>query len=286
MDLPAEQPPDYIAAARAHGIPLRQSAPIKRGPLPLELPILTYLKSKRVILASASPRRKALLAQVGLRGDHLEIMPSTLPEDIDKNTHTPEEYVSATARQKALHVYQTATEEQESIANAKSVKGSEKLIPEDIGLVIAADTIIATRAGKILEKPRNEADHVRMLQVLRDTRVHRVLTAICVLAPKQDASHPGYEIAMHTEETKVYFAQADDGLPDEVIESYVKTREGADKAGGYALQGVGGLVLIDKIEGNVDNVIGLPVRKCLQLCEKVCFRQGEEEVAGSDEEDD
>lgn len=66
MDLtdPSDPPPEHIAAARAHGIPLRQSAPVRRGPLPLELPILSYLRSKRVILASASPRRKALLAQV------------------------------------------------------------------------------------------------------------------------------------------------------------------------------------------------------------------------------
>ena len=66
MDLtnPSDPPPDYITAARAHGLPLRQSGPIRKGPFPLELPILTYLRSKRVILASASPRRKALLGQV------------------------------------------------------------------------------------------------------------------------------------------------------------------------------------------------------------------------------
>ena len=286
MDLTntSDPPPDYITAARSHGIPLRQSAPIKRGPLPLELPILTYLKSKRVILASASPRRKALLSQLGL-ASHLEILPSTLPEDLDKNTHTPEEYVSATAQQKALNVYQLAIEQQEAATN--DAKGAnDKIIPEDVGLVISADTIIATRAGKILEKPRNEADHIRMLTHLRDTRVHRVLTSICVLAPKADASHPGYEIASHTEETRVYFAQEGDGLPDEVIASYVRTREGADKAGGYALQGVGGCVLIDKIEGSVDNVIGLPVRKCLQLCERVCFLQGEEVGGGSESEEE
>ncbi len=96
-----------------------------------------------------------------------------------------------------------------------------------------------------------------------------------MLAPKHDASHPGYEIAAHTEETKVFFVTESDGLPDSVIESYVRTREGADKAGGYAVQGVGGLVLVEKVEGSVDNVIGLPVRKCLQLAEKVVFRQGQ-----------
>ncbi|KAK0630099.1 hypothetical protein B0T17DRAFT_589700 [Bombardia bombarda] len=293
MDLtnPSDPPPDYITAAAAHGIRLRQSAPIRRGPMPLELPILTHLKTKRVILASASPRRKALLAQIGL--PNLEVFPSTEPEDLDKKVHTPEEYVAATARRKCMAVYQLAIDQQEAAEKAaaahkpSSPDDKPPTIPDEPALVISADTIIATRAGQILEKPRTEADHVRMLTHLRDTRVHRVLTAVCVLAPKEDATHPGYEIATHTEETSVFFAQANDGLPDDVIASYVRTREGADKAGGYALQGVGGMLLVEKIEGSVDNVIGLPVRKTLQLCEKVVFKQGvdeDEEETGSEEE--
>ncbi|KAK4044469.1 hypothetical protein C8A01DRAFT_42652 [Parachaetomium inaequale] len=285
MDLtnPSDPPPDYITAARAHGIPLRQSAPIKKGPYPLELPILSHLRSKRVILASASPRRKALLGQIGLT--NLEIFPSTEPEDLDKKTHTPEEYVAATAQRKCLAVYQAALARQSEITSHKEKGDVPNPSPdprqlEDPALVIAADTIIATRAGQILEKPRSEADHVRMLKHLRDTVQHRVLTGVCVLAPKADASHPGYEMASHVEDTKVFFAGEEDGLPDDVIESYVRTREGADKAGGYALQGVGGMVLVDKVEGSVDNVIGLPVRKCLQLCERVVFRQGAEEEGG------
>ncbi|KAK4454789.1 hypothetical protein QBC34DRAFT_342374 [Podospora aff. communis PSN243] len=277
MDLtnPNDPPPAYITAPRAHGIPLRQSAPIKRGPYPLELPILTHLKSRRVILASASPRRRALLSQLGLTT--LEVLPSTQPEDLDKKSHTPEEYVSATARRKCLDVYQSALDAQEKATNEGGT------VPADPALVIAADTVIATKGGQILEKPRNEADHIRTLKHLRDTRSHRVLTAVCVLAPRADAAHPGYEIAAHTEETEVFFAGADDGLPDDVIEAYVRTREGADKAGGYALQGIGGMVLVERVEGSVDNVIGLPVRKCLQLCERVVFRQDEEEEG---EEDD
>ncbi|KAL2127719.1 hypothetical protein VTI74DRAFT_10263 [Chaetomium olivicolor] len=278
MDLtnPSDPPPDYITAARAHGIPLRQSAPIKKGPYPLELPILSFLRSKRVILASASPRRKALLSQLGLH--NLEILPSNDPEDLDKKQHTPEEYVAATAQRKCLAVYQAALAKQEErAAKSKSNDSPSPRHQEDPALVIAADTVIATRSGQILEKPRSEADHIRMLKHLRDTVQHRVLTAVCVLAPKADASHPGYEMASHVEDTKVYFARENDGLPDDVIESYVRTREGADKAGGYALQGVGGMVLIDRVEGSVDNVIGLPVRKCLQLCEKVVFRQGEQD---------
>ncbi len=113
-----------------------------------------------------------------------------------------------------------------------------------------------------------------MLRHLRDTQHHRVLTGVCVLAPKADASHPGYVVAATVEDTKVFFAGVEDGLPDDVIESYVRTREGADKAGGYAVQGIGGAVLVEKVEGSVDNVIGLPVRKCLQLCEEAVFQQG------------
>jgi MAF protein len=221
------------------------------------------MKSNRVILASASPQRKNLLAQIGLT--KLEIVPSTKPEDLSKADLGAHGYVAATARQKALDVYTTLIE-----------KGEE---PD---LVVAADTVIATRDGRILEKPPSEAGHIKMLQHLRDTKVHRVLTSVCCMAPKADASHPGYEIAAHVEETKVYFASEADGLPDDVIRSYVATREGVGKAGGYALQGLAGLVMVEKIDGSVDNVVGLPVRKTLQLCEEVVFRQG----GDSDEEDE
>jgi len=176
-------------------------------------------------------------------------------------------------------VYQAALARQAELSESSSSKSNPPANPrelEDPALVIAADTIIATRSGQILEKPRSEADHVRMLKHLRDTVQHRVLTGVCVLAPKADASHPGYEIRSHVEDTKVIFAGEGDGLPDDVIESYVRTREGADKAGGYALQGIGGMVLVERVEGSVDNVIGLPVRKCLQLCERVVFRQRHE----------
>ncbi|KAK0729287.1 inosine triphosphate pyrophosphatase-like protein [Apiosordaria backusii] len=225
---PEEQPPSYIAAARTHGIPLRQSAPVKPGPLPLQLPILNHLRTKRVILASSSPRRKAMLTTIGLSPPHLEIWPSNTPEDLDKKSHSPESYVSATARAKCQAVY-TAVLEAQSQSQSQP---DSKLSQEDPAVVIAADTIIATRSGQILEKPRSEEDHVRMLKHLRDGRFHRVLTGICVMAPKADASHPGYEIRGHVEDTRVYFAREEDGLPDDVIESYVKTREGADKAGG------------------------------------------------------
>lgn len=208
---------------------------------------------------------------MGLR--NLEILPSTKPEDLDKTAYGPHEYVAGTARQKCLDIYTTA------------IENHLESIP-DPDLVIAADTVIVTRDGRILEKPRNEAEHIRMLKVMRDTRIHKVLTSVTVIAPREDARHPGYEIATHTEETKVYFWQEDNGLPDDVIEAYVKTREGADKAGGYAVQGIGGMLLVEKIEGSVDNVVGLPVRRTMTMAEKVIFRQDEEEYASEDEPED
>lgn len=261
---PSEPPPDYDASAREHNLPVRPRAPSLRKPAPLELPILTYLRSHKVILASASPRRKMLLSQIGL--PNIEIMPSTKPENLSKVELGPFEYVAATARQKCLDVYEAAVEADKEPA-----------------VVIAADTVIVTRDGRILEKPPSEAAHIRMLQHMRDTRMHKVLTAVCCMAPKEDASHPGYEMETHIEETKVFFAKESDGLSDEAIKSYVKTREGVDKAGGYAIQGIAGMLLVEKIDGSVDNVVGLPVRPMLQLCEKIVFRQGD---SGDEDEDD
>lgn len=195
---------------------------------------------------------------------NLEVMPSTKPEDLDKTAYGPWEYAAETARRKCLDVYTTFLE-----SHLASIP--------DPDLVIAADTVIVTRDGRVLEKPRSEADHIRMLKHMRDTEMHRVLTAVTVLAPREDARHPGYIIASHTEETKVYFWPENNGLPDDVIEAYVKTREGADKAGGYAVQGIARMLLVQKIEGSVDNVVGLPVRRCLSMAEKVIFQQDADE---------
>ena len=289
--IPSDPPPEYSATNEHEPLlPLRPAAssssqpPLlpnqRRPPPPLDIPILTHLRTRRVILASASPRRKHLLGQIGL--NNLEIWPSTKPENLDKILYGPLEYVAATAQNKCLDVYEAVIAAQ---AKAEEAAGEGGVgVPADPELVISADTIIVTRAGKILEKPRSAAEHVQMLRHLRDTKTHRVLTSVCVLSPRKDAAHPGYAIAGHTEETTVVFAQPSSGLTDKAIDSYVRTREGVDKAGGYALQGIGGLLLVERIEGSMDSVIGLPVRQFLQLAEKVVFHQVEEEEEGSDAE--
>lgn len=201
-------------------------------------------------------------------GLNFEILPSTKPENLSKEELGPFEYVLQTALQKALDVYQITLDQ-----NPASVP-----IP-DPSLVIGADTVIVTSAGLILEKPRSEADHIRMLKLLRDQKVHKVFTAVAVIAPREDARFPGYNTETVVEETKVVF---DEEVGDELIEAYVRTREGVDKAGGYGMQGLGSL-LVERIEGAADNVVGLPLRATLRCIERAVLRQGDD---GSEDEDE
>jgi MAF protein len=177
--------------------------------------------------------------------------------------------VLQTATQKCLDVYTTC------------LSNSLASIP-DPALVISADTVIVTNAGRILEKPHNEKDHISMLKMLRDQRIHKCYTAVVVLVPREDARYPGYNTESTVEETKVVFAS---DVSDELIEAYVRTREGADKAGGYGLQGMGSL-LVDRIEGAADNVVGLPLRATLQLIEKAILNVGSEEEEDEEGEEE
>ncbi|KAI7210955.1 maf-like protein [Hortaea werneckii] len=254
---PLEEPPSYDDASAPLVPPAEKSnagpqAPLRRGPgppRPLDLPALNELRGKRVILASASPRRRQLLAQIGLTD--LDIVPCTLPENQDKSL-APFEYVLLTAETKARNIYQSEID--------SSSKGEPRL-------VLAADTVVSTHLGQILEKPRNERDHMTMLKTLRDLNNgwHKVFTAVVAMAPLESAVDPGYAMETHVEETAVKF---DGSVTDELLLSYVKTREGADKAGGYGIQGLGS-ILVEKIDGTFDNVVGLPLRATLQLIEKV-----------------
>jgi hypothetical protein len=75
----------------------------------------------------------------------------------------------------------------------------------DPAIIIAADTIIVSHSGKILEKPKGEADHMSMLKMLRDQKEHKVMTAVAVMKPLESAVYPGYRMETHVEETTVKF---------------------------------------------------------------------------------
>ncbi|KAF3921585.1 hypothetical protein AA313_de0205229 [Arthrobotrys entomopaga] len=217
---------------------------------PLDLPCLNVLRGKRVILASASPRRKELLSQIGLK--NIDVVPSDFAEDLDKGKYTAIEYVMETAQEKCVSVYKQEIDSDDEPA-----------------LVIAADTIICSYMGAIVEKPLNYVDHLVMLKGLRDAEPHKVITAVCVMSPTPDGRSPGYLMETHVEETIVKF---DKTVTDELIEAYVRTGEGADKAGGYGIQGLG-TILVESINGSYDNVVGLPLRGTLKAIEAVIFPQ-------------
>jgi septum formation protein len=250
-----DPPPAYEASSTPR-------TPLPR-PLPLNLNVLNSLRQRRVILASASPRRRQLLGLLGL--PNVEVIPSQAAEDLPK-TLAPFEYVLATATKKAETVYEqeTASEEREEPA-----------------LILAADTVVVdTSTGTILEKPRSEAQHIAMLKGLRDARDHKVYTALVGMAPLASARDPGYAMEVVIEETAVRF---DAEVTDELILAYVRTREGADKAGGYGLQGLGA-ILVEKIEGSYDNVIGLPLKATLKLIEAVMGKADDEDMLPNEDE--
>ncbi|KAI4238152.1 MAG: hypothetical protein LQ349_001294 [Xanthoria aureola] len=244
---PLEPPPSYETTA---SIPLKPS--MTKGPLPrvLDLPLLSSVQGRRIILASASPRRRQLLAQIGL--SNLSVIPSTVPEAFSK-TLSPFEYVLQTATQKAMTVYSSQIDSPDG----------------EPALVIAADTVVVSPRGQILEKPRSEADHIAMLKGLRDSISHKVYTAVVVMAPLSSARDPGYALESTVEETTVKFGR---DISDELILSYI--------------QGIGA-VLVERIEGSFDNVVGLPLRPTLALVEKV-LRDDEDvrdEFAEAEEEE-
>lgn len=174
----------------------------------------------RIILASNSPRRKELLAQIGLTF-------TVVPADIDETAlpgESPKDYAVRVALDKARMVAKREGE----------------------GIVIAADTIVVV-GDAILGKPRDAADARRMLTELSG-RVHEVVTGIALMDAAIGRS------AVRTSVTRVWFRD----LSDRDIETYVVTGEPLDKAGAYGIQERGAM-LVERIEGCYSNVVGLPL---------------------------
>ncbi|KAF4277912.1 hypothetical protein CNMCM8689_004156 [Aspergillus fumigatus] len=136
----------------------------------------------------------------------------------------PFEYVLATATKKAQAVY------------SAEINNEEKGEP---ALILAADTVVVDNlSGSILEKPRSEAQHIAMLKMLRDNRMHKVYTAMVAMAPLESARQPGYALETHIEETDVVF---DRDVTDDLIVAW-ETRGGCS-AGIVGWRRVGGDVV-------------------------------------------
>ena len=184
-------------------------------------PIISTSPSSTLVLASASPRRRELLDQIG-------VAYRILVHDTDETllpAEQPAAYVNRLARQKAASV------------NA---------LPEIYGrsAVLGADTIVVC-GRSVLGKPRDEADAARMLGLLSG-RCHEVMTAVCVMR--------GEQIKQVSVSTRVWFRE----LSHADISGYWRSGEPAGKAGAYAVQGAGAL-FVEKIEGSYSGVVGLPL---------------------------
>lgn len=172
-------------------------------------------------MASTSPRRKELLRQLGIPFEAVD------PGEVSEAAYgRPEEVASMNSMAKALRV----------------AEGLEA------GIVIGADTIVV-KGGTILRKPESLSDAEEMLRSLRGS-VHRVLTGIAVV--DAESSRTESEVV----ETRVRMLP----LSDIQIKLYIETGEPIGKAGGYAIQGLGA-ILIEEVHGCFYNVVGLPISK-------------------------
>lgn len=206
----------------------------------------------QLILASASPRRKKLLAQIGAE---FEIIPATGEEII--TSIEPEETVLELSGQKAREVAENIL-----LSDTYFVQGKENALEQkqaDKGVVVlGADTVVAFQ-GRILGKPTGREDASRMLKMLSGN-THSVFTGVTMIVldnGKETKSLSFYE------ETKVTMYP----MTEEQIQAYVNTGEPMDKAGAYGIQGKGA-IYIEKIAGDYPNVVGLPLGAVYQKLEK------------------
>jgi len=186
----------------------------------------------KLVLASASPRRLTLLAQVGIQPDALR--PASIEEEPRKG-EMPRSLVTRLARAKAEAA-------RDQIANDKDVAD---------GYVLAADTIVAV-GRRILVKPRFVEEAVAGLQLLSG-RNHRVLSALCLITPDD-------RVRTKIVDTRVRFKR----LSKEEAEAYIASREWRGKAGGYAIQGLAGC-FVQKLVGSYTNVVGLPLTETVNM---------------------
>ena len=175
----------------------------------------------RLILASASPRRRELLEMLGVK--HFEVIPA-LGEELPHPELSPAELVRELSRAKASEI-------------AAAVDDPE-------AVVIGADTVVSVD-GAVLGKPKDAEDARRMLRLLSD-RTHEVFTGVTVLR--------GGQATTAAERTAVRFR----ALTEREIDAYVATGEPLDKAGAYGAQGKASL-FVEGIEGDFFNVMGLPL---------------------------
>uniref|UniRef100_A0A7S0RUK1 Septum formation protein Maf n=1 Tax=Pyramimonas obovata TaxID=1411642 RepID=A0A7S0RUK1_9CHLO len=201
------------------------------------IPYVKKLASKKLVLASASPRRAELLTNLGLKFD---VVVSTFEETLDKASFpNAADYAKETATHKAIDV------------TGKVIRESGE--PD---MVIASDTIVELN-GQILEKPDGHDGAYKMLSGLSGSK-HKVHTGVVLILPKAVDPSTGKSPLVYsfTETTLVEFAT----LSHEAIEGYIASGEPMDKAGAYGIQGIGGS-FVKGIQGCYFSVMGFPIHR-------------------------
>jgi septum formation protein len=189
---------------------------------------------QKIILASQSSRRAAILMQMGI---NCVVMPADIDES-QLDNESPSDYVLRLAKQKALVI--------KGQLNAKQAE-----MP-----ILAADTTVALR-DSIFGKPEDDADAAEMLKKLSGTQ-HQVHTAVAVMFNQQ------IELALNTTLVEMM------PLSDAMIAAYIATKDHKDKAGSYAIQGLAGN-WIKRIDGSYSGVMGLPVHETFMLLRRLGF---------------
>ncbi|MEE8219413.1 MAG: Maf family protein [bacterium] len=185
----------------------------------------------RIILASNSPRRRAILERLGLP---FEVVPAGLPEEAGADASSDQ-----------------AAQVAEALALAKADAVADDH-PE--ALVLGADTLVCV-GGRCLGKPADAAEARAMLKALSG-RTHSVVTGVALVGRER-----GLSATVH-EATNVTFRR----LSEREMAGYAASGEPADKAGAYAVQGKAGL-FVERVDGDYDNVVGLPLKTVARLLE-------------------
>lgn len=204
-----------------------------------------------LILASASPRRRELLAQAGY-GFSVEAA------DVDESVRageTPEAYVRRLAEEKAQAVFARHAAQQSSGAPSQTASSSE--VGSANLIVLGADTTVVCD-GEILAKP-DDAEHAKQMLGKLSGRTHQVLTGVAAVARTGTASA--------VEITDVTFSN----IPEAELDLYCATLEPLDKAGAYGIQGYAAR-WIPRIDGDYFNVMGLPIARVVRLLEDALGR--------------
>ena len=184
----------------------------------------------KIILASASPRRKVLLKELF---PDFEVRPADI-EEVTLAGETPIQSAERLAMEKALKARETSKE----------------------GFILAADTLV-TINGLVFGKPKDPIEAEEMLKTLMG-KTHSVITAFCIL----DASNG--KAVVRSVESRVTIKN----LSQEEISAYIESKEPFDKAGAYAVQEKGGM-FVEKVEGSYTNVVGLPMDEVRESFEKL-----------------